>query len=196
MREGLRDTLTRMAGAAPGPRAPWTLLWGIAGTGKTEISARLAAHAGQPLLAFDAMAADKTARLELLRLAQRDALALGATLYVGPLAVSDDATAAEPRRDPRHRPRGPGLIAKGLGLDLPEREQLWRSFLPHGVPRDPDLDVETLAREFELTGGLIKNVVVRAAFLAAREDQKLGTGLLRRAATLELEDMGRVVRAA
>jgi len=48
----------------------------------------------------------------------------------------------------------------------------------------------------ELTGGLIKNVVVRAAFLAAREDARLGTGLLRRAATLELEDMGRVVRAA
>ena len=86
-----------------------------------------------------------------------------------------------------------------LRLDVPEvteREQLWRSFLPHGVPRDADLDVEALAREFELTGGLIKNVVVRAAFLAAREDRKLGTGLLRRAATLELEDMGRVVRAA
>ena len=69
-------------------------------------------------------------------------------------------------------------------------------FLPQGAPRDPDLDVASLAREFELTGGLIKNVVVRAAFLAAREDQRLDTGLLRRAATLELEDMGRVVRAA
>ncbi|HEX8108343.1 MAG TPA: ATP-binding protein, partial [Kofleriaceae bacterium] len=80
--------------------------------------------------------------------------------------------------------------------EIPEREQLWRSFLPQGAPRDADLDVAALAREFELTGGLIKNVVVRAAFLAAREDQKLGTGLLRRAATLELEDMGRVVRAA
>jgi hypothetical protein len=74
----LRDTLTRMSGAIAAPRAPWTLLWGIAGTGKTEISARLAAHAGQPLLAFDVMAADKPARPELLRLAQRDALALGA----------------------------------------------------------------------------------------------------------------------
>jgi SpoVK/Ycf46/Vps4 family AAA+-type ATPase len=80
--------------------------------------------------------------------------------------------------------------------EIPEREQLWRSFLPQGAPRDADLDLAALAREFELTGGLIKNVVVRAAFLAAREDGKLGTGLLRRAATLELEDMGRVVRAA
>jgi hypothetical protein len=77
-----------------------------------------------------------------------------------------------------------------------ERERLWRSFLPHSAPREHDLDIETLAREFELTGGVIKNVVVRAAFLAARENRKLGTGLLRRAATLELEDMGRVIRAA
>ncbi len=459
------ESLTRMSAAVAGPRSPWTLLWGIAGTGKTEISARLAAHAGQPLFTFDVMSADKAARPELLRLAQRDALALGAALYVGPLTVGDDVAALVRRLEhypglvflgvetsrppnlplgcpvrelelglPDQRGRtvlwqravdggsvdgldtlvrsfylspgeiltigaeaatiarserravtygdlrggierrlrnslqdlawridvrvqwsdlvlppdgrsrveefiarrkfahkvygewgfgdrlergkgaialfsGPpgtgktmlaGLIAKGLGLDLyqvdlsqiqsrwigeteknlgrvfdlaerahavllfdeadsllskrtdvetsndryanahvnyllqrlekytgivvlttnkdaaldealqrrlslhlrlevpeiPEREQLWRSFLPQGVPRDSDLDIETLAREFELTGGLIKNVVVRAAFLAAREDTQLGTGLLRRAATLELEDMGRVVRAA
>ncbi|HEX3763311.1 MAG TPA: ATP-binding protein [Kofleriaceae bacterium] len=468
----LRDPLGRMAAAAaagPTARGPWTVLWGIAGTGKTTIAARLAAHAGQPLLAFDAMSVDRPQRPELLRLAQRDALALGAALYVGPLVPGDDASAVIRRLDhhpgpvllgletsrppslrldravrevglglpdergrtelwqravdgaasdaasdalaalarsfqlspgeilatgaeareiaagerravtygdlrtgierrlrnslqdlawridvrvqwsdlvlpPEGRGRveefiarrafahkvygewgfgdrlergkgaialfsGPpgtgktmlaGLIAQGLGLDLyqvdlsqiqsrwigetekqlgrvfdlaerahavllfdeadsllakrtdvetsndryananvnyllqrleqytgvvvlttnkdaalddalqrrltlhlrldvpevPEREQLWRSFLPRGVPRDPDLDVEALAREFELTGGLIKNVVVRAAFLAAREDTRLGTGLLRRAATLELEDMGRVVRAA
>jgi SpoVK/Ycf46/Vps4 family AAA+-type ATPase len=471
----LREVLVRTTGAAASaaPGAPWTVLWGIAGTGKTTIAARLAAHAGQPLLAFDAMSADKAQRPELLRLAQRDALALGAALYVGPLTVGDDAGAVIRRLDrhpgpvllgietarppnlrldraareielglpdergrtelwqravdgaagaaasdaasgalatlarsfqlspgeilatgaearaiaagegramtygdlrsgierrlrnslqdlawridvrvrwsdlvlpPEGRGRveefiarrafahkvygewgfgdrlergkgsialfsGPpgtgktmlaGLIAKGLGLDLYqvdlsqiqsrwigetekqlgrvfdlterahavllfdeadsllarrtdvetsndryananvnyllqrleqytgvvvlttnkdaaldealqrrltlhlrldvpeilEREQLWRSFLPHGAPRDPDLDVAALAREFELTGGLIKNVVVRAAFLAAREDTRLGTGLLRRAATLELEDMGRVVRAA
>jgi ATP-dependent 26S proteasome regulatory subunit len=471
----LREVLGRTTGAAASaaPGAPWTVLWGIAGTGKTTIAARLAAHAGQPLLAFDAMSADKAQRAELLRLAQRDALALGAALYVGPLMVGDDAGAVIRRLDrhpgpvvlgietsrppnlrldraareieiglpdergrtelwqravdgaagdaasdaasgalaalarsfqlspgeilatgaearaiaagerramtygdlrsgierrlrnslqdlawridvrvrwsdlvlpPEGRGRveefiarrafahkvygewgfgdrlergkgsialfsGPpgtgktmlaGLIAKGLGLDLYqvdlsqiqsrwigetekqlgrvfdlaerahavllfdeadsllarrtdvetsndryananvnyllqrleqytgvvvlttnkdaaldealqrrltlhlrldvpeilEREQLWRSFLPQGAPRDPDLDVAALAREFELTGGLIKNVVVRAAFLAAREDTRLGTGLLRRAATLELEDMGRVVRAA
>jgi ATP-dependent 26S proteasome regulatory subunit len=471
----LREVLGRTTGAAASaaPGAPWTVLWGIAGTGKITIAARLAAHAGQPLLAFDAMSADKAQRPELLRLAQRDALALGAALYVGPLTVGDDAGAVIRRLDrhpgpvvlgiessrppnlrldraareielglpdehgrtelwqravdgatgdavsdaasgalaalarsfqlspgeilatgaearaiaagerramtygdlrsgierrlrnslqdlawrvdvrvrwsdlvlpPEGRGRveefiarrafahkvysewgfgdrlergkgsialfsGPpgtgktmlaGLIAKGLGLDLYqvdlsqiqsrwigetekqlgrvfdlaerahavllfdeadsllarrtdvetsndryananvnyllqrleqytgvvvlttnkdaaldealqrrltlhlrldvpeilEREQLWRSFLPQGAPRDPDLDVAALAREFELTGGLIKNVVVRAAFLAAREDTRLGTGLLRRAATLELEDMGRVVRAA
>jgi len=49
------------------------------------------------------------------------------------------------------------------------------------VPRDHDLDLEALAREFERTGELIKNVVVRAACLAAREDTVLDTGLRRRA---------------
>ena len=459
----LRGLVERMCTASPAERPPWTVLWGIAGTGKTELSARIAAHAKQPLFVFDVMAVDKAARPELLRLAQRDTLALGAALYLGPLTVGDDATALVRRLDrhpglvflgvetarppnlrldhavrelevglpdeqgrvalwqravdggpsdgldtlarsfhlspgeilavgseaatiagsegravtygdlrsgierrlrnslqdlawridvrvrwsdlvlpPEGRGRveefiarrafahkvygewgfgdrlergrgsialfsGPpgtgktmlaGLIAKGLGLDLyqvdlsqiqsrwigetekqlgrvfdlaerahavllfdeadsllsrrtdvetsndryananvnyllqrleqytgivvlttnkdaalddalqrrltlhlrldvpeiPEREQLWRSFLPQGVPRDHDLDLDALAREFELTGGLIKNVVVRAAFLAAREDKKLGTVLLRRAATLELEDMGRVVR--
>ena len=83
-----------------------------------------------------------------------------------------------------------------LRLDVPEvqeRERLWASFMPAALPRERDLDIAALAREFELTGGYIKNVVVRAAFLAAREQRMLGTNLLRRAAVLEMEDMGRVV---
>jgi hypothetical protein len=79
--------------------------------------------------------------------------------------------------------------------EIPERERLWTSFLPAAVPRERHIDVETLARDYELTGGYIKNVVVRAAFLAAREQRKLGTALLRRAAVLEMEDMGRVILA-
>lgn len=178
MREGLRDTLTRMAGAAPGPRAPWTLLWGIAGTGKTEISARLAAHAGQPLLAFDAMAADKTARLELLRLAQRDALALGATLYVGPLAVSDNATALVRRLD-AYSGAYPGPVFLGvessrppnLRLDRPLREVelglpdergravLWQRAVGGGSPEATDGGaadgLSTLARSFHSSPGEI-----------------------------------------
>jgi hypothetical protein len=39
----------------------------------------------------------------------------------------------------------------------------------------------------------LERVVVRAAFLAAREQRNVSTTLLRRAAVLEMEDMGRVV---
>lgn len=83
-----------------------------------------------------------------------------------------------------------------LRLDLPEvaeRARLWRSFLPATAPRDADLDLDALAHDFRLTGGYIKNIVVRAAFLAARSQRAISTALLRRAATLELEDLGRVV---
>jgi AAA+ superfamily predicted ATPase len=77
--------------------------------------------------------------------------------------------------------------------EAPERARLWRQHLPPNAPGVDDVDVEELAREFELTGGYIKNVAVRAAFLAAERDVPLSTLVVRHAATLELEDMGRVV---
>jgi adenylate kinase family enzyme len=74
-----------------------------------------------------------------------------------------------------------------------ERHRLWLSFMPKKAPTD-DLDFHALAEEFELSGGYIKNAALRAAFLAATEEGgKIHMGLLRRAAALELEDMGRVV---
>src|SRR5262249_53129230 len=109
----LREILSRMAGAVP-ECAPWTVVWGIAGAGRTEMSARLAAHAGQPLLAFDVLAADRPARPELLRLAQRDAVALGAALYVGPLTTGDETATLVRRLD-----RQPGLVFLGVETSRP-----------------------------------------------------------------------------
>jgi SpoVK/Ycf46/Vps4 family AAA+-type ATPase len=86
-----------------------------------------------------------------------------------------------------------------LRLDVPDegaREELWHRHLPPGAPGAAGVDLERLAREFELTGGTIKNVALRAAFLAAARDQPLSTALLRYAAWLEMEDMGRVVMRA
>ena len=83
-----------------------------------------------------------------------------------------------------------------LFLEIPEvdeRERLWKSFMPDRAPVDRDVDYRTLAREFELSGGYIKNAAVRAAFLAASHDAPISMELLRLASALELEDMGRVV---
>jgi ATP-dependent 26S proteasome regulatory subunit len=77
--------------------------------------------------------------------------------------------------------------------DVPERERLWQSFLPSRAPVEPDIDLNTLATEFELSGGYIKNAAVRAAFLAASVGAPIGMEILRVASALELEDMGRVV---
>jgi Cdc6-like AAA superfamily ATPase len=73
-----------------------------------------------------------------------------------------------------------------------ERARLWQTFLPDRAPVEDGIDFEVLAREFELSGGYIKNAAVRAAFLAASHDAPIGMELLRLASALELEDMGRV----
>jgi MoxR-like ATPase len=82
-----------------------------------------------------------------------------------------------------------------LHLEVPEvtqREQLWRSLLPPEAPLEPNIDFHALARDYELAGGHIKNAALRAAFLAACEASVINIGLLRRAAGMEMEDMGRL----
>ena len=75
----------------------------------------------------------------------------------------------------------------------PERERLWRSMLPTKAPSARNINFKSLANDYEISGGYIKNVALRAAFLAAQEGVSIHMGLLRRAAALELEDMGRLV---
>jgi len=53
--------------------------------------------------------------------------------------------------------------------DAEERVSLWESMFPDLELLAPDVDLEYLAEEFELTGGHIKKVVLRAAFRAAEE---------------------------
>ena len=83
-----------------------------------------------------------------------------------------------------------------LHLDIPEaeeRERLWRSMLPSKAPSARNINFKALAKDYEISGGYIKNVALRAAFLAAETGIQIHMGLLRRAAALELEDMGRLV---
>lgn len=77
--------------------------------------------------------------------------------------------------------------------DVAERQRLWQTFLPPRAPVEADINLTTLATEFELSGGYIKNAAVRAAFLAASVGAPIGMEVLRLASALELEDMGRVV---
>jgi len=86
-----------------------------------------------------------------------------------------------------------------LQLEEPEaleRLRLWQKHLPMTVPGSDTVDLESMASEYRLSGGYIKNVALRATFLCADEDVPLSTGQVRRAAILELEDMGRVVLSA
>jgi SpoVK/Ycf46/Vps4 family AAA+-type ATPase len=51
----------------------------------------------------------------------------------------------------------------------PERRAIWARSFPPTAPVD-DLDLDFLARQFKVTGGVISNAALGAAFLAAAED--------------------------
>lgn len=80
-------------------------------------------------------------------------------------------------------------------FDLPEadeREVLWRSMVPPGLVVSDDVDWAGLAKRWEISGALIRNSMLRAAFLAAAYDTVLNNELLHRATRSELIEMGRL----
>lgn len=78
--------------------------------------------------------------------------------------------------------------------DLQTRAQLWAKMVPKEARVDEPLDFEQLAKDFELSGGYIKNAAVRAAFMAIKVNDGLRMKYFRRAARLEILKLGRVVR--
>jgi hypothetical protein len=53
------------------------------------------------------------------------------------------------------------------------RQLIWQKKLPPTLPRNPDVDISLLSRQFELSGGDIKNAALKAAFMAAEEGCEL-----------------------
>jgi SpoVK/Ycf46/Vps4 family AAA+-type ATPase len=76
-----------------------------------------------------------------------------------------------------------------------ERARLWRAMIPARAPLAGDVSFEALARALPLSGGHIKNAVVRAAFRAAAEGSALTHDLLYDAAAAEARENGMLVRA-
>jgi ATP-dependent 26S proteasome regulatory subunit len=75
--------------------------------------------------------------------------------------------------------------------DEAHRARMWREFLPPEAPVDT-IDFDFLAREFRLSGGNIRNIVVSAAYLAAANGGRIGMSHLMRAAWREHQKIGRV----
>ncbi len=51
------------------------------------------------------------------------------------------------------------------------REKIWKAHFPGEAPRAENIDFQFLARQFKLTGGDVKNIVLAAAFIAARRPE-------------------------
>jgi hypothetical protein len=80
------------------------------------------------------------------------------------------------------------------GVD--EREALWRCHLPPTAPLAPDVDLRQLAALYPITGGLIRNAAVAAAFLAAAAGSPIGRPHLIAAIAREYDKSGKAFPGA
>lgn len=74
--------------------------------------------------------------------------------------------------------------------DANAREKLWRLHIPPKAPCDLDDDYKTLGKEFNLSGGQIKNAALHAAFLAAGDASSIGLPHVASAVWTELSKKG------
>jgi DNA polymerase III delta prime subunit len=83
-------------------------------------------------------------------------------------------------------------------LDFPmpgpaERCRIWEGMLPRDAAREPGIDLDALARDYDISGGEIRNSVLSAAFIAAGEGVPIGLRHLKRGLRRELLKTGRVL---
>jgi SpoVK/Ycf46/Vps4 family AAA+-type ATPase len=78
--------------------------------------------------------------------------------------------------------------------DEETREKLWLHHLPDAAPVSDDVDEYILSRSFELSGGSIRNAVVRAAYKAAARGVSIGQAGLIEGAKAECVAAGKLYR--
>ena len=76
--------------------------------------------------------------------------------------------------------------------DAAHREKIWRGMMPAGAPVAADVDFEFLSRQFEISGGNIRNIVLSAAFLAAEEGSAMRMEHFILATARELQKLGKL----
>jgi hypothetical protein len=87
-------------------------------------------------------------------------------------------------------------LAAHVRFEMPavdERAQLWRAVLATNAPIEADLPIDKLARQYEMSGGHIRNAVLGAAFMAAASGGAISASLLLRAAKAEYRALGKLL---
>ncbi len=83
-----------------------------------------------------------------------------------------------------------------IDFPFPEAEHrtlIWGKLLPAETPQEAEIDFGLLGEVYELSGGSIKNVVLRAAYIAAQRDILISTELLEEASKVEYRELGKLV---
>ena len=74
--------------------------------------------------------------------------------------------------------------------DADARAALWEKMFPPTAQLAPDVDFAELGRQYEVSGGNIRNAAIRSAFLAASEGHDIDMDTLVRATLREAREMG------
>jgi AAA+ superfamily predicted ATPase len=74
----------------------------------------------------------------------------------------------------------------------PDRYRIWQSMFPQEAPLSDDLDIGFLAKQFQITGGNIRNIALAAAFLAAQDSGLITMENIIRATKREYQKMGKL----
>ena len=86
-----------------------------------------------------------------------------------------------------------------LQFEMPEAEErarLWKAMVPAAARVDARVNFSALAEKYEMSGGYIRNAMLRAAFFAANQqgaDGRITSAHLERAVRAEYEGMGKLV---
>jgi SpoVK/Ycf46/Vps4 family AAA+-type ATPase len=73
------------------------------------------------------------------------------------------------------------------------RHRIWKGIWPTEIAFNDDVDLESIARQFKLSGGNIKNIALAAAFHAATDGGRVSMSHLLRATRREFQKMGKVL---
>lgn len=74
-----------------------------------------------------------------------------------------------------------------------DRAKIWQLLIPDQAPTEGVIDYAYLGETYELAGGSIKNVVVRAAYAAARKEQPISSESLESACRTEYRELGKLI---
>lgn len=86
-----------------------------------------------------------------------------------------------------------------INFPFPEwetRATIWEHLIPDMAPIGDDVEYDLLGKSFELSGGSIKNAVLRAAYRAAALESRLSMDLFEDAARRECQAAGKLFRVA
>ena len=89
-----------------------------------------------------------------------------------------------------------GAVIEFPNPGVTERIQLWNQSIPPGAPRDPDLDIPKLAKDFNIAGGNIVSAAINACILASSRREPVAMRHVVEAIAREMIKMGKQVSQA